>query len=402
MPHTARTTAEPLTLEVAGETGVQASCRLLDNGDYELGYHPDATAPLSLAMPLGAPADRTQVFPPLLQQNLPEGALRGYLIKQGEVASVPPSHEDLELARQTGRNPIGRLRTGPVLDQEAPSLMDSRWILGDDAWNDEILAACLKQWGHHSGVSGVQPKILAEVADDDPRLPAGRYLVKFEEPGYPGIARNEHLCLQVARLSGLAVADSYLSDDGERLLVRRFDGTVAGPLGFEELNTLDGRPTHGKYDGDYLDLVAIARRHVPEDSAAQVLGDLYAAIALSLLLRNGDAHAKNFGLLYDRGGKIRLAPVYDVLSTPFYLPDDDPALTLMGRKAWPSRADLLAFAGEIGLAQEQAERRLAAIGGGMEQGRALLRRQKDAFDDRSLAEYLERCWSSGLATLAEP
>ena len=33
---------------------------------------------------------------------------------------------------------------------------------------------------------------------------------------------------------------------------------------------------------------------------------------------NGDAHAKNYSLLHERSGALRLAPLYDVMSTLFY------------------------------------------------------------------------------------
>lgn len=41
------------------------------------------------------------------------------------------------------------------------------------------------------------------------------------------------------------------------------------------------------------------------------------AVGFNLLVGNGDAHAKNFSLLYTAEG-IRLAPFYDLLSTALY------------------------------------------------------------------------------------
>ncbi len=42
------------------------------------------------------------------------------------------------------------------------------------------------------------------------------------------------------------------------------------------------------------------------------------AVTVNVLVGNGDAHAKNFSLLHDTSGALRLAPLYDVLSTLFY------------------------------------------------------------------------------------
>jgi serine/threonine-protein kinase HipA len=58
-------------------------------------------------------------------------------------------------------------------------------------------------------------------------------------------------------------------------------------------------------------------------------------------VRNGDAHLKNFGIVYDHvQGEARLAPVYDVVTTSAYLPNDRMALTLNGTTKWPSAREL--------------------------------------------------------------
>ena len=76
--------------------------------------------------------------------------------------------------------------------------------------------------------------------------------------------------------------------------------------------------------------------HVYED-----LEQLFTLIALNCALRNGDAHLKNFGILYDDVlGAARLAPVYDLVTTAVYLPQDTMALTLNGSTRWPTLKDL--------------------------------------------------------------
>jgi serine/threonine-protein kinase HipA len=76
--------------------------------------------------------------------------------------------------------------------------------------------------------------------------------------------------------------------------------------------------------------------HVGED-----LERLFTLIAINCALRNGDAHLKNFGILYDDvQGEARLAPVYDLVTTSVYLPRDSMALTLNGTTKWPSANEL--------------------------------------------------------------
>ena len=52
------------------------------------------------------------------------------------------------------------------------------------------------------------------------------------------------------------------------------------------------------------------------------------------MVENGDAHLKNFGLLYSDPDQAERAPVYDVLTTTCFpgLMADIPALPLNGRK----------------------------------------------------------------------
>jgi serine/threonine-protein kinase HipA len=79
--------------------------------------------------------------------------------------------------------------------------------------------------------------------------------------------------------------------------------------------------------------------HVSDD-----MEKLLTLIALNCALHNGDAHLKNFGIVYDDVlGEARLAPVYDLVTTSVYLPKDSLALTLNGTTQWPSAKDLRKF-----------------------------------------------------------
>jgi len=76
------------------------------------------------------------------------------------------------------------------------------------------------------------------------------------------------------------------------------------------------------------------------------------------MLRNGDGHLKNFGLLYDEG-KVWLAPVYDVVTTTIYkyerslgvfVTDRTMALKLRRgekHKPYPALDELLSFGRDV-------------------------------------------------------
>ncbi len=80
-------------------------------------------------------------------------------------------------------------------------------------------------------------------------------------------------------------------------------------------------------------------------------------LAFSVMVRNGDAHLKNFGLLYRSATDAWLAPMFDVVTTTIYrytrfdggpeLEDRTMALKLLrGRhqtRAYPATEELMAF-----------------------------------------------------------
>jgi serine/threonine-protein kinase HipA len=66
---------------------------------------------------------------------------------------------------------------------------------------------------------------------------------------------------------------------------------------------------------------------------------------LSCAIGNGDAHLKNFAVLYEHPeSAIRLAPAFDLVCTTLYLARDVLALTLADSKSFPDRKRLTAFA----------------------------------------------------------
>lgn len=88
-------------------------------------------------------------------------------------------------------------------------------------------------------------------------------------------------------------------------------------------------------------LVRFVERHARLDCALSLLRQL----TLCYVIENGDAHLKNFGLLYDDPADARLSPAYDLLTTTCFpsLIHDRPALTLGGRKVWDAFGELERF-----------------------------------------------------------
>ncbi len=127
-------------------------------------------------------------------------------------------------------------------------------------------------------------------------------------------------------------------------MVERFnwDKNKAEYLGFEEILGLLGKNTEQKYEGSYEQIAKILYRVVVKKR--KDMQAFYKTVVMSYLLKNGDAHLKNFGVLYDSDmSNIRYSPAYDIVNTTVYVFADRPALSLLGKKLWFSRKELIKF-----------------------------------------------------------
>jgi len=296
-------------------------------------------------------------LPPIFEMNLPEGVLRERL--RLAFAKATGTFDEFDLLSIVGRSQVGRVRyTGDQerLNEDVP--FQSVDEILERKRGGDLFRYLLEKFAAFSGISGVQPKILvrdekafAEMEQTGHRLShscrGATHIVKLWEPNeYPQLAANEYFCLMVARKCGLDVPPYRLAEDGMALVIDRFDLRMDGTYrGFEDFCVLNARRTDEKYRGSYE--ASVMRRfgqfanstHVTED-----MEKLFTLIALNCGLRNGDAHLKNFGIVYDDvQGDARLAPVYDLVTTSVYLPKDSLALTLNGTTKWPSAKDLRKF-----------------------------------------------------------
>lgn len=161
----------------------------------------------------------------------------------------------------------------------------------------------------------------------------------------PQLAENEYFCMRAVKHAKLEVPNFELSKGGRFLVVERFDLKNDDYLGFEDSCVLNGKTASQKYDGSYEGITSRIKDFVSPQQIRPALESFFKALALSCALKNGDAHLKNFGVLYDNTeSTVRLAPIYDLVTTTAYKPTDVLALTLGGTKRWPKARALMLFA----------------------------------------------------------
>lgn len=353
-------------LEVETTQGRAAS--LHRESQFVLRYDEDALGrpelAVSLTMPPRPEGYRSSLVPPVLAMSLPEGFLLDRVMARYRKAM--DVNDDMNLLALTSSRTAGRVwvrASDAGRESKSAPPMRLRELLaapGTESLFDELV----ERYASGSAISGMQPKVVvAEArargrAGPKPAAPALRaalhtpdLIVKSAGVEYPGLAENEFLCMSMARAAGLETPEFWLSEDRSLFVIRRFDVDKSGGyLGFEDMASLTGRHPRDKYHAPYSEVARAIADFCAPIHRADSLERFFRQLVFCCLIRNGDAHLKNWGVLYgdpaSADDDARLSPVYDLVCTVVWIPRDTLALGLGGTKSWPDRRRLERFGRE--------------------------------------------------------
>lgn len=335
--------------------GGQDVAALVKESNFSLVYGPgSASLPaVSLLMPSSKQIYTSGDLFPSMDMNLPEGYLFQRILELYRKYEFSKMH----LLALAGGSGIGRVDFSvPGMPVRTPPPVSRADILESTQGERTFEALMDAYLEHGAGISGVQPKVMvpSRATPQGPDL-----IVKVAGPEYPGLSANEFMCLSAAARAGMATPSFELSADGKILVIDRFDLMPSGQrLGFEDIAALMGLIVHDrlsdrKYKGSYEGIARVIDTF--SNQPRKDLGSFFEQVALSVMVRNGDAHLKNFGLLYSNDEDVRLAPVFDVVTTAIYtyerpggIEDVDRTMALRlfrgsKSKAYPTTAELIDF-----------------------------------------------------------
>lgn len=318
--------------------GIRVASIQQERGRLRLSYTEEALeryplgAPLlSLSLPLTPQRYTHGVVRPFLDGLLPEGEAR-----QAAANDFNVLREDTYgLIRALGRDCAGALVIQPA-DVPAPLLPTT--LTAERLSNKEIgeLIANLRDAPLGVGervrisLAGVQEKLLLT------RMPDGTWgrpvdgtpsthILKPEIARFPHRVENEAFCMRLARNLGLPVAPVEATTVGGRrmIVVERYDRTVHADGSVERNHQEDFCQATGvlpdkKYEEDGGPSLHRVAGILQVAASPDSLEALLRAVTVNVLIANGDAHGKNFSLLHDSSGVLRLAPLYDLMSTLVY------------------------------------------------------------------------------------
>jgi len=309
---------------------------------YDPKTHPDKA--VSLVMPVRTASYSANFIHPVFEMNIPEGYLKFRILEHfRKVISV----DEVFLLALQGRNGIGHLSYQSDYDFQRPESGESLdEILGWDG-SEDLFELLLNKYLLTTTIAGVQPKVVVPEVQHSYKgtLLSPSLIIKTGRGEYPGLAVNEYVCMRIAEESGLRVPEFWLSKNEDLFIMRRFDLDSQDPskkLGMEDFCVLVGLPAERKYEKSY-EIVAKAI-NLYSTSKQEDLREFFKSLVVTCLVGNGDAHLKNFSMLYTTTkGERRLSPAYDIVSTQVYIPQDQLALKLNKKKIFPNRSDLIEF-----------------------------------------------------------
>jgi len=307
--------------------------------EYGFNYVKNAKA-ISLSMPFRESTYTSYYhLHPIFEMNMPEGYLfeifKNFLSKEyGYINNF------LTLS-YLAPNIEGRLRFRSDFEQKIFETIDIDELLENDT--EDTFLRVLQTFLDKNAISGVQPKTLALAIDKETSTPK-EYIVKTWGDEHPSLAQNEYYSMRAVQRAGVTIPHIQLSKNAKFLLVEKFNYQKKSDeyIGFEEVLVLLGKNRDKKYSGSYEQIAKLI--YAVTTDKHHSMEQFYKTVVMNYLLKNGDGHLKNFGVIYDNDFKnISFAPAYDIVNTTAYIHRDKPALMMFGKKVWWGKKELVRF-----------------------------------------------------------
>jgi len=239
--------------------------------------------------------------------------------------------------------------------------------------------------GVRLSLAGAQDKVAVRIEKDGVSLPLGgapsTHILKPAIDRFEGVVFNEALSMELAAAIGLPTApvETRTVEGMTFLLVERYDRVhrqtpgeepVVERVHQEDFCQAQGIVPETKYQKEGGPSLKDCFNLLRAISSAPVidLARLLDGVIFNYLVGNNDAHSKNFSLVYPGAGtgdlQVRLAPLYDVVSTIYY-PELSPEMAMKiggeysSERVTPRNFEKLAE--EAGLAKPLVRRRVVEL-----------------------------------------
>lgn len=303
--------------------------------------HPDFPRSEKL---LSKPWATNQRIHPMLSNLLPEGALRE-LLAQGLKVHVD---SEFDLFSYLGSDLPGALIATPMAPKDVPPTLLSNYGRATAVSFDS------SEGINRFSLAGVQMKFSMKQQDGRYNLPRGGdlgdWIIKTPSTRHTQVPANEYTAMSLAALAGVEIPEIRLieldqlgklppinlPDEHWAFAIKRFDRDELERVHMEDFAQVFVKYPHEKYgSANYEQIGKVLYQY-----SGQGLADAQQfarRLLVNILLANGDAHLKNWSLLYPDTITPRLSPAYDIVTTRVYIENErEFALNLARTRQWYS------------------------------------------------------------------
>ena len=293
---------------------------------------------------LGNRRSNTQRLPPVLSNLLPEGALREWL------SSALKTHIENEfpLLAWTGGNLPGALEAKPLPAGEIPG-----WALAGRE-QVEPVQIDVKALDSKFSLAGVQMKFSSIRQDGRFNISTGigadSWIIKTPSTVHRNVPENEYSAMKLAESIGVNIPeiqliplkqldnlpDIVLPNETLAYGIRRFDRGEQNQIRIhgEDFAQIFEFYAHKKYHHANYEQIGRVVYQFSQNGLAD-LQQMARRLLANILLANGDAHLKNWGIIYPDRIQPQLSPAYDIVTTlPYVKSETGTALNMGKEKVW--------------------------------------------------------------------
>jgi len=330
--------------------------------------------PLSHTIPLSSKSFGQEAIEPFLSGLLPEDIIRTRL---GRILQIPRDNT-FAFLKAIGGDCAGAISFFPK--GMRPAASQPRFRRLSDAEAGAILDALprrpldIGEDGFRISGAGAQDKLIACWKSGAVELPLGgtpsTHIIKPAIADYPDSVENECYSMRLARACGLECARCTIAVIGgrRRYVCERYDRMAEDGCvrrlhqeDFCQLLHVEPKRKYESLGGPGIaESMALMREMcLPASDTLEFLR----RIVFMFLLGNGDAHGKNYSVLY-HGNKVSLSPMYDLMSTTIY-PEVSSrmAMKIDGEYAfrWITRNKFLRMAEKLGISSRMMNKEIVRM-----------------------------------------
>jgi serine/threonine-protein kinase HipA len=304
-----------------------------ENGKISFQYTPKTPYSLALQLPIQTEPFTDQQTESFFSGLLPDEPIRSNIAR---ILKVSP-HNTFAMLKHLGGDCAGAIQILPIDSTENAESNQKTQPLS----NDELFSILQNLPQRPLGIgiegfrisgAGAQNKLVIAKENNQWSLPLygcpSTHIIKPNIQNFPDSVLNEYFCMKLAQMVGIQVPEvEIITIQGHHFYAikrydREFNENSITRLHQEDFCQLLNIPPHQKYQKEggpsiqqLFQTIQIFQKQGKMKGTETIR--LLQLIIFNFLIGNGDAHGKNFSILY-KANQVELAPGYDVLSTLVY------------------------------------------------------------------------------------